>query len=137
MAARTRKRAMSADHKAALAAGRESSKAVRQYLEALEANKPKRGRKRTPDSVKKRLAAIEAEIADAAPLQRLLLIQEQTDLEAELAAMGEKVDLAAYEKAFVKHAKSYAESKSLGYAAFRAVGVSADVLKRAGITRSM
>ena len=137
MATRTRKRAMSADHKAALAAGRESSKAVRQYLEVLEANKPKRGRKRTPESVQKRLAVIEDEIAEASPLQRLLLVQEQADLEAELATMDEKVDIGAYEKAFIKHAHTYAESKGLSYSAFRAVGVSAEVLKKAGITRGM
>ena len=44
------KRTMSAEHKAALAEGREQGRAVREYLEALEAHKPRRGRKRTPDS---------------------------------------------------------------------------------------
>ena len=42
--------AMSDDHKAAL--GRWATEAGgAPYLEALEANKPKRGRKRTPDSI--------------------------------------------------------------------------------------
>jgi len=36
------KPAMSAGHKAALAAGREEGRAVRRYLEVLEANRPKR-----------------------------------------------------------------------------------------------
>ncbi|GIU89637.1 MAG: hypothetical protein KatS3mg010_0736 [Acidimicrobiia bacterium] len=54
---------MSDDHKAALAEGRNQSRAVSRYLDALEANRPKRGRKRTADSVKKRLAAVEAELA--------------------------------------------------------------------------
>ena len=36
---------MSAEHKAALAAGRQQGITVRKYLEALEAHKPKRGRK--------------------------------------------------------------------------------------------
>src|SRR5680860_433016 len=49
---------MSTEHKAALAEGRANGRAVREYLEALEATKPKRGRKRTPESVKKRLDAI-------------------------------------------------------------------------------
>ena len=48
---------MTDEHKDALAEGRNHAKIVGRYLEALEANKPKRGRKRTPDSVKKRLAA--------------------------------------------------------------------------------
>ena len=38
---------MSDEHKAALAEGRAQGRAVRAYLEALEANKPRRGRKRT------------------------------------------------------------------------------------------
>ena len=53
---RRKKTAMSDAHKAALAQGRAAgNRAVRNYLEALEAHKPKRGRKRTPDSIKKRL----------------------------------------------------------------------------------
>jgi hypothetical protein len=43
----TPKRAMSKQHKAALAVGRAEGLAVRRYLDALEAHKPKRGRKRT------------------------------------------------------------------------------------------
>ena len=51
---------MSDEHKAALAAGRNESRAVKNYLDALESNRPKSGRKRTPDSIKKRLTEIEA-----------------------------------------------------------------------------
>ena len=72
---------MSDEHKAALAEGRAQGRAVRLYLEALEANKPKRGRKRTPDSIKKRLDTIAAELTTADPLKRLQLTQEQLDLE--------------------------------------------------------
>ena len=53
---------MSDSHKAALALGRDEGRSVRRYLEALEAHKPRRGRKRTPESIKKRLAAIEAQL---------------------------------------------------------------------------
>ena len=42
---------MSDSHKAALAEGREQGRAVRRYLEALEAHKLKRGRKRTQESI--------------------------------------------------------------------------------------
>ncbi|HEY3831798.1 MAG TPA: hypothetical protein VGO03_05865 [Acidimicrobiia bacterium] len=124
-------------HKAALAAGREQSRAVRDYLEAIEAAKPRRGRKRTPASIKKRLTTIEGSLPDASALQRLLLTQERTDLEYELENLSEAVDLSSYEKGFVKHGKAYAEAKGINYATFRSVGVSADVLQRAGITRSM
>ena len=58
MATRTKKTPMSDTHKEALAEGRNHARIVGRYLDALEANKPKRGRKRTPDSVKKRLATV-------------------------------------------------------------------------------
>ena len=67
MAPRKKKtREMSDEHKAALAEGRTQGRAVRVYLEALAANKPKRGRKRTPDSVKRRLATIRPRTSPAA-----------------------------------------------------------------------
>jgi hypothetical protein len=128
---------MTAEHKAALAAGREQSRAVKDYLEALEANKPRRGRKRTPASIKKRLAAIDVAIPEASALQRLLLTQEQTDLEYELENQEAGIDVAAYEKGFVKHARAYAEAKGISYGTFRSVGVPAEALARAGITRGM
>ena len=82
---------MSADHKAALAKGREEGRIVRQYLEALESTKPRRGRKRTPDSIRKRLAAIDAALPEAEPLNRLHLVEEKQRLEAELAHSGDVV----------------------------------------------
>ena len=127
---------MSAQHKAALAEGRAQGRAVRRYLEALEAHKPKRGRKRTPDSMKRRLERLDAELASADPLHRLQLIQERLDLSSELAAAEEKIDLSALEDEFVAAAKSYSERKGISYAAWRELGVTPVVLKRAGIGRS-
>jgi hypothetical protein len=126
---------MSAQHKAALAEGRAHGRAVRDYLEALELNRPRRGRKRTVDSVKKRLASIEADLADATGVKRVQLLQERRDLSGELEGMDTKVDLSSVEKAFVKAAKPYSESKGISYATWREAGVPADVLKRAGVTR--
>ena len=131
-----RKSKMTDEHKAALAEGREIGKAVREYLEALEQNKPKRGRKRTADSVKKRLGTIEAAIPDASVIKKVELIQERRDLTVELATMGTTVDLSAVEKGFVKAAKTYSERKGITYATWREAGVPADVLKKAGITRA-
>src|SRR5208282_1878835 len=71
---------MSTGHKAALARGRAESASVRHYLEALETSKPKRGRKRTPASIDRRLAAIDSQLAGADALTRLHLLQEQKDL---------------------------------------------------------
>lgn len=128
-------RAMSDDHKAALAEGRAQGRAVRLYLEAIEANKPKRGRKRTPDSIAKRLERITAELETADPLKRLQLTQEQLDLEAELAAGETTVDISALEKEFIAAAGSYASRKGISYGAFRSVGVPPAVLRAAGISR--
>lgn len=129
------KRQMTDEHKAALAEGRAEGRAVKAYLEALDTNRPKRGRKRTPDSIKKRLDAIESELADASPISRLQLIQERMDLGKELATLDTKVDMSAVEAAFVKTGATYAGRKGISYAAWRELGVPADVLKRAGITR--
>ncbi len=127
---------MSDEHKAALAEGRTQGRAVRNYLEALEAHKPKRGRKRTPESISKRLDKIDVEMGDADPMRRLELIQERLDLKAELDNIDTVADLSELEAEFVKAAKPYAERKGLSYAAFRAVGVPAATLKAAGISRA-
>lgn len=126
---------MTADHKAALAEGRAQGRAVRRYLEALEAHKPKRGRKRTPDSIKKRLTKIEAEIAAADPLKRIGLIQERMNLTSELETLDAGADLTDLEAEFVAAAKGYSERKGISYAAWREAGVSAATLSSAGIGR--
>lgn len=127
---------MSDAHKAALAKGREQGRVVRNYLEALELAKPRRGRKRTSQSIERRLAAIEAQLVEAGALQRLQLVQERMDLESELASSEEVVDIASLEKGFVKVAKGYGARKGVSYSAWRAVGVSASVLQKAGIGRA-
>jgi hypothetical protein len=136
MPTKPKKRAMSDDHKAALAEGRNHARTVGRYLEALEAHKPKRGRKRTSESVKKRLAAVESEVKKSTGLARLSLLQERRDLEVELAGMqGGAPDVSGLEKEFVKVAKAYSARKGISYGAWREFGVSPEVLKKAGITR--
>ena len=127
---------MTAEHKQALADGRAEGRAVKAYLDALEQQKPRRGRKRTPDSIAKRLTAIEKQLADASSLQRLQLVQERRDLETELAGMDTTVDLTALEAGFVKVAKDYSARKGIEYASWRELGVAADVLKKAGVARA-
>lgn len=126
---------MSDSHKAALAEGREQGRAVRRYLEALEAHRPKRGRKRTPESVQKRLASIEETLANADALTRLHLVQEKMNLENELASTGNAVDLQALEDDFAAAAAPYGARKGITYAAWRQLGVDPAVLRRAGIKR--
>lgn len=126
---------MTDEHKAALAKGRAEGRVVRDYLEGLRATKPKRGRKRTPDTINKRLATIDTELEVASPVDELMLVQERRDLLAELDAMSNTIDMQAREDAFVNVAKSYSESKKISYASWRDVGVAPSVLKRAGIGR--
>jgi len=129
-------RPMSSAHKAALARGREEGRAVRRYLEAIEHNRLRRGRKRTPDSIRKRLGVVNDLLPSSDPLARLHLLQEKADLTAELARSSSTDDLAMLEKAFVKVAKAYGLRKGIGYNAWRAAGVSAAVLQRAEIGRA-
>jgi hypothetical protein len=136
MPATRKKTTMSASHKQALAEGRELGRAVRNYLTALEQNRPKRGRKRTPESIKKRLTNISGQAKSASPVQRLQLVQERIDLEAELGRLQAKTDLSGLEQDFTKAARAYSASKGISYAAWRELGVPAEVLKRAGITRA-
>lgn len=127
---------MSDEHKAALSKGRAEGRIVRDYLEGLRATKPKRGRKRTPDTINARLQKLEAELAAASPLDELLLIQERRDLSVELDAMSNTIDMDSLEAAFVGVAKSYSESKKISYQSWRDVGVEASVLKSANVGRS-
>jgi len=131
-----KKRSMSDDHKAALAEGRTLGRAVKRYLAALESNRPKRGRKRTSESIAARLETIEMLLAGAETVTKVALIQERMDLSDELAGMQVTTDISGLEDAFVKAAKDYSESKGISYAAWREAGVSAAVLKRAGISRA-
>ncbi len=126
---------MSDEHKAALAEGRNQGRSVRRYLEALDRHRPKRGRKRTRESIRQNLDRIEAELASADPLKRLQLIQERLDLTAELEDFDTKVDLSGLEDEFVKAAAAYSARKGISYAAWRELGVEPAVLKRAGISR--
>ena len=114
------------------------NKAVRDYLDVLAASAPKRGRKRTADSVKARISAIGNAMGDASATKRLGLVQERLDLEAELDAMAraDSVDIGDLEAGFVKTATSYGGRRGISYAAWREVGVSAITLKAAGIRRS-
>jgi hypothetical protein len=70
----------------------------------------------------------------AAPtIIRLQLLQERLDLQDELEKSGSSERLQELEDAFVEHARSYGERKGISYAAWREIGVSTAVLKRAGI----
>jgi uncharacterized protein YicC (UPF0701 family) len=123
------------EHKAAMAAGRAEGRAIKQYLEALESHKPRRGRRRTPESINTRLEKIDQELAGADPMKRLSLVQERLDLLAELEQLEAPVDMSALEEQFVIAAKGYSDRKGISWTAWREVGVPASVLERAGVSR--
>lgn len=124
---------MDEEHKRKLAQGRKDARSVKAYLEFLEENRPKRGRRRTKESIAKRLTAIDEELEAASPLARLNLYQEQMDLVSEVDAMGDKIDSTEVRAGFVDAAGRYAESKGLTKAAFKLMGIDAATLREAGI----
>ena len=126
---------MSDDHKEALAIGRNQSRAVKAYLEALKSSKPKRGRKRSTETITARLEVIGEELVEADALQEVLLLQEQANLERELAAVDASIDLSELEEGFIAVASAYSAAKGIDHATWRKVGVDASVLTKAGIKR--
>jgi hypothetical protein len=115
---------------------RKNADVVRRYLETLGPAKPKGGRRRTPESIAKRLEAIEATLADAGALQKLALVQERIDLQAQLQELTASTDAAPLEAEFTEVARAYGEAKGISYAAWREMGVTAEVLKAAGVRQT-
>lgn len=123
---------MTAEHKAALAQGRKEARAIKAYLEALEARKP--GRPVSQDSLNKRLERVKEKLeASDNPLETVDLIQAKLDVEKAFADLGDAVDMESLEGAFVEHASAYSERKGVSYTAWREFGVPAKVLREAGI----
>ena len=124
--------AMSEEHKAALAQGRKEARAIKAYLEALEARKP--GRPVSKESLNKRMEKINQKIEETDnPLEEVDLIQSKLDIEGQLAELENAVDMETLEAGFVEHAKSYSDRKGVSYTAWREYGVPAKVLRSAGI----
>jgi hypothetical protein len=127
--------AMSAEHKAALAAGRRESRAIKAYLESLGTRR--RGRPVTPDTLAKRVKDLEKRIsAEENALRALDLRQARLEAASALEAARETVDRSQLEADFVRHARAYTKRKGISYAAWREAGVPAAVLKKAGIGRA-
>ena len=131
-------KSLSPEHKAAMAEGRTEGRVIKGYLEAIRRTKPTAGRPKTADSVNNRLDKINHLLeAKLDPLKRLGLLQERIELAGELKKIEENsTDLVAeLEPEFIAVAKSYGQRKGISYAAWREFGVSASVLKAAGISR--
>ena len=126
---------MSTAHKKALANGRTEGRVIREYLEIVEAIKPKRGRRRTPESITRRLGVINTELKTADAVTKVRLIQERLNLRRELSAMKSKTEIVSAETKFIKVARSFSQRNDITYDAWREFGVTPTVLKKAGITK--
>ena len=82
------------------------------------------GRKRTPESIERRIAAINEELPAGSPMRNLELVQEKINLAADLASACADVDLSELETVFVAAAGPYSERKGIRYPTWRAVGAS-------------
>lgn len=128
--------AMSAEHKAAIAQGRRETKAIKAYLEAISVPR-RRGRPITPETLETKIADLDQRIRDEDnPLARVELFQARLDAQETLDQLTATVDLDALEVGFIEYAGSYSERKGLTWPAWREAGVSAEVLRAAGIKRT-
>jgi hypothetical protein len=130
-------RTMSAAHKQALAEGRSMSLTVDRYLAVV--NTPKRrGRKVSRATLESRLAGARERAKTATGVDKVLAAQDIRDLEGKLSQLDSAsgTDLKTLEAAFVKIAKKFGENRGIGYGAWRDAGVSAQVLRRAGVART-
>mgnify|MGYP001820643570 CR=1 FL=1 len=127
---------MSAEHKAAIAQGRRETKAIKAYLEAISVPR-RRGRPITPETLETKIADLDQRIRDEDnPLARVELFQARLDAQEALDQLTATVDLDALEVGFIEYAGSYSERKGLTWPAWREAGVSAEILRAAGIKRT-
>jgi hypothetical protein len=124
---------LSPQHKAAMAAGRTEARHVAAYLEALDANKPRPGRQRTVESIRRQLTQVKSELRDATAMRKLELVARRIELESELDAKTTSSDLSKLRAGFVKYAAKYASRKGIPKQAFREAGVPAADIRAAGI----
>jgi hypothetical protein len=133
------KRQVSDDQRVAMSEGRHQSKAIRQYLEALEQTQaPKRkGRRRTQESIEKRLNLLAEEMPKADPLARVKMVQERLNLQRELGEMHvrQTVDIEPLQEQFLKVVKPYSERLGISFAAWKELGVPMSLLTEAGLGR--
>jgi hypothetical protein len=126
--------AMTEEHKQALAEGRRQSRAVRNYLEALESESQSSGL--DEETIQQRIEEIQSKIdAEDNHARRVELIQQRLDYEEQLSQVEEGLDIQELEREFVDVVEAYSERKGLSYKAWREAGVPASVLRDAGLSR--
>lgn len=108
---------------------------VKRYLEALSRGETTTEGAHNGVMLRERITGIHQELATATPLRRVELMEEEALLREELV-VERKTNFAEMEAAFVEFGAKYARRMSISYEAFRKVGVSKEILERAGIEPS-
>ena len=136
-AKRRASRKLSASQRDALAKGRAISATVNRYLVAV-AKPGRRGRPVSRETLTQRLADARRRFKTEVGVNKVLAAQEIRDLQAKLTRLGTEtaVDVKTLESAFIEVAKQFSEHRGVTYRSWRAAGVPAEVLKRAGIPRT-
>ena len=119
-------------HKDALEVGRSEARIVKAYLEELKENQPKRGRKRTAETVTKNLADVEEALIERtyeSEVDRLVLMQRRKDLATELDVLNAKTKRTSFEEAFIGVVKNFSERRGIEWDTWRQIGVPARVLR--------
>ena len=129
-------RGLSDEHKAQMARGRDEARIVRAYLDAIDNGAKRPGRRRTPESINKQIAQVDALLREAHGIEKLKLVKQRRDLEATRAKVVPVADRDGLEREFVRVARSYGERRGIDYAMWREVGVPAAVLTKARVQRT-
>ena len=129
-------RGLSAEHKAQMARGREEARIVRSYLATIDTGPKRPGRRRSPETVAKQIAQVNAQLREARGIERLNLVKQRRDLEAARAGLLPAADRGGLERDFVRVARSYGERRGIDYSMWREVGVPAAVLSKARVPRT-
>ena len=125
---------LSPEVKQARAAARAETRAVRKYLEGLQATASRRGRRKSPQQ---ELESVQAQLdVESDQIQKLALVQRRIDAERRLSEAADPIDIEALESEFAKVARSYSDRKGISYKAWREMGVAAAVLGKSGIART-
>ncbi|HTX63497.1 MAG TPA: hypothetical protein VMD28_07635 [Acidimicrobiales bacterium] len=119
-----------------MARGREEARVVRAYLDAIDTGPKRPGRRRSPESILKQIAAVDGRLRDARGIDKLNLLKQRRDLEAARKALAPGANPGALERDFVKVARNYGERRGIDYSIWREAGVSAAVLTKAKVPRT-
>jgi len=131
------RKALTADDKEKMAQGRRQSNTIDRYLKQVERLQAhdKRQTALGPEDLEAEAIVVEQALESAEGLRRLQLLQRREDLQR-MALEAVPAEDPALTDEFIRVAAAYGERKGISYSTWREVGVSADVLRSAGIKRT-